>query len=143
MTELEKAAAILGCQQAILRFFLALDGSDFATVAAGMAPDGVWHRQGQALVGPAAVRAALAERPPGRVTAHLVQNLVVDLEGGDAAAARYLSLVYRHDGAAGAAGPAPLDAPLGISLYTDRLCRRSGDWLVVERRSRRLFEKVS
>ena len=139
MDELRAAALILGAQQAVLRFYAALDRSDYEGVASGMAPDGVWHRQGKALQGPDAVRAALQERPAGRVTAHLVQNLVIELEGEDEASARYLTLVYRHDGAADAEGPAPLGTPLSIAAGTDRLRRQDGAWLVVERRSRRLF----
>lgn len=139
MDELRRTALIIGCQQAVHRFFAGLDASDYDAVAAGMAPDGVWHRQGKALRGPEQVRAALAERPAGRVTAHLVQNLVVDLEDERSATVRYLSLVYRHDGGTEGGGPAPLGQPLSIAAYSDRM-RRDGDrWLVVERRSRRVF----
>jgi SnoaL-like domain len=144
--EIGAAALTLACQQAVLRFYAALDASDYAAVAAAVAPEGVWHRQGRALRGPAEVRAALAERPAGRVTAHLVQNLVVDLADERNATARYMSLVYRHDAGAGAGagappeGPAPLGAPLSIAAYADRLRREeAGAWLVVERRSRRVF----
>jgi ketosteroid isomerase-like protein len=139
MDELRRAALILGCQQSVHRFYAALDASDYEAVAACMAPDGVWHRQGKALTGPDQVRTALADRPAGRVTAHLVQNLVIDLEDERSATARYFSLVYRHDGGGGESGPAPLGQPLSISAYADRM-RRDGDrWLVVERRSRRVF----
>jgi SnoaL-like domain len=140
--EIRAAALTLACQQAVLRFYAALDASDYAAVAAAIAPEGVWHRQGRALRGPAEVRAALAERPAGRVTAHLVQNLVVDLADERNGTARYMSLVYRHDAGAGAPpeGPVPLGAPLSIAAYADRLRREEGGaWLVVERRSRRAF----
>ncbi len=142
MDEIRAAALTLACQQAVLRFYAALDASDYAAVAAAVAPEGVWHRQGRALRGPAEVRAALAERPAGRVTAHLVQNLVVDLADERNATARYMSLVYRHDAGAGAPpeGPAPLGAPLSIAAYADRQRRQDGGaWLAVERRSRRVF----
>ena len=142
MDETRVAALTLACQQAVLRLYAALDASDYAAVAAAIAPEGVWHRQGRALRGPAEVRAALAERPAGRVTAHLVQNLVVDLADERNATARYMSLVYRHDAEAGAPqdGPAPLGAPLSVAAYADRLRREEGGaWLVVERRSRRVF----
>jgi ketosteroid isomerase-like protein len=139
MDELHQAARILGAQQAVLRFYAALDRSDYEGVASGMAPDGIWHRQGKALQGPDAVRAALQERPPGRVTAHLVQNLVIKLDGDHEASAHYLTLVYRHDGTAGAEGPVPLGTPLSIAEGTDRMRQQDGTWLVVERRSRRLF----
>jgi ketosteroid isomerase-like protein len=140
MDEIRRAALVTQCAQAVMRFYAALDAGDFAAVAAGMAPDGVWHRQGKALLGPPGVAAALAERPAGRATAHLVQNLVIDLEGEDGATARYMSLVYRNDGHEGKPPPYPLAGPLSIALYADRMRRDAeGDWLVVERRSRRLF----
>lgn len=59
MDEVRKAALIVGCQQAILRFYSALDRSDYDSLAAAMAPEGVWHRQGRALRGPDEVLAAV------------------------------------------------------------------------------------
>ena len=131
-----------GCHEAVIRFFAALDAGRLEAVAAAMAVEGVWHRQGVALHGPSGVAAALASRPAGRVTAHLVQNVVVDLDldDHDEAALHYLVLTYRHDAPASVpAGPAPLDRPLSIAAYDDRLRRVGDDWLVLERRSRVLF----
>lgn len=141
MDEMLAAARSLACQQAIHRFYAALDTGDFDHLAAAMAPDGVWHRQGKALRGPGDVAEAMADRPAGRVTAHLVQNLVVDLQDGETATVRYNTLVFRHDGAAGAPAPAPIGVPLSIAAAQDRLRRdaASGAWLVVERRSSRVF----
>jgi hypothetical protein len=96
MDELLAAARSLACHQAIYRFYAALDAADFAAVAAAVAPDGVWHRQGKALRCPGEVAAAMAERPAGRVTAHLVQNLVVTLLDAQTATARYNTLVFRR-----------------------------------------------
>ncbi len=155
----------LSCHDAVIRFFGALDDGRLDDVAGAIAEDGVWHRQGKALRGPGEVAQALAARPAGRVTAHLVQNLVVDLDDDHNARVRYLVLTYRHDfpdgsghagdtgsagavGAAGTAGsaggtgaaiPAPLGAPYSIAAYEDRLRASGTRWLVVERRSRNLF----
>ncbi|WP_431284803.1 nuclear transport factor 2 family protein [Humitalea sp. 24SJ18S-53] len=130
-----RAALVTTCQQAVLRFFSALDGGRWDEVAGSLAEDGVWHRQGKALRGPDAVRAAMADRPAGRVTAHLVQNLVIELDGERAATARFMALTFRHDGGT----PAPIGLPLSIAAYADRM-RRDGDtWLVVERRGIRVF----
>lgn len=129
-----------GCREAVIRFFAALDAGRPGEVARAMAKEGIWHRQGAALQGPAGVAAALASRPAGRVTAHLVQNIVVDLDGDAEAAVHYVVLTYRHDAPAGAPdGPAPLDRPLSIAAYDDRLRRVGDDWRVLERRSRVLF----
>jgi ketosteroid isomerase-like protein len=132
--------AVIGCQQAIHRFYAALDASDMDAVSLAMAEDGVWHRQGQALRGPASVRAALAQRPAGRRTAHLVQNLVVDVIDPGQAQAQFMTLVYRHDADAPVTGAAPLGAPLSISFHRERLVRGdSGVWQFAEKRSERRF----
>ncbi|VCU68250.1 SnoaL-like domain protein [Pigmentiphaga humi] len=140
MHDFDNAAAVIGCQQTIHRFYAALDASDFDTVAACMTGDGYWPRQGRELRGPEQVRAALADRPIGRTTAHLVQNLVVDVQGPGDAIARFMTLVYRVDLPAAAAGPAPLPAPLSISAHEEHL-RRSGDgqWLIAKKSARRIF----
>ncbi|GGG34479.1 hypothetical protein GCM10010964_23010 [Caldovatus sediminis] len=144
MDEIRKAALITLCAQAIARFWAALDAPDHETVARSMAPAGVWHRQGKALRGPEGVRAALAERPAGRVTAHMVQNLVVELADENTATARYLSLVYRHDADRAPEGPVPLGDALSIAAVSDRLRRGAdGAWPVVERRSRPVFSAAA
>lgn len=132
--------AVIGCQQAIHRFYAALDASDMDAVSAAMADDGVWHRQGQALRGPAAVQAALAQRPAGRRTAHLVQNLLVDVIDPGHAQAQFMTLVYRHDADAPLSGAAPLGGPLSISFHRERLvCTKGGVWKFVEKVSERRF----
>jgi len=137
---LDEFQAVIGCQQAIHRFYAALDASDMDTVSAAMADDGVWLRQGEALRGPDAVRAALARRPAGRRTAHLVQNLVVDVIDPGRAQAQFMTLVYRHDADAPLTGAAPLGAPLSILFHRERLVRGdSGVWQFVEKESERRF----
>lgn len=129
------------CKEAVIRSFAALDGGRMDEVADGFAEDGVWHRQGAALRGPAGVAGALAARPAGRVTAHLVQNFVADFDDEQAARVRYVVLTYRHDAPEGAVAPAiaPLGQPYSIAAYEDRMRRTNETWLVVERRSRNLF----
>jgi hypothetical protein len=134
-----RALLTLSCNEAIVRSFAALDAGRMDEVARAFASDGVWHRQGAELRGPDGVARALAARPAGRVTAHLVQNLIVDLEDEDHARARYLALTYRHDAPAGASGPAPMGMPYSIAAYDDRLTRSGESWLVQERRSRTRF----
>lgn len=63
-----RTALISSCQEAVIRFFAALDGGRQEEVANAFAEDGIWHRQGAALRGPAGVSKALAARPAGRVT---------------------------------------------------------------------------
>ena len=139
MDAMRGAFLTLRCKDAIVRFFAALDAGRMDELANAFASDGLWHRQGVELRGPAAVASALATRPAGRVTAHLVQNLIVDLEDEERARARYLVLTYRHDAPDGATGPAPMVTPYSIAAYEDRLTRSGDTWLVQERRSRPMF----
>ena len=136
-----RTALISSCQEAVIRFFAALDGGRQEEVANAFAEDGIWHRQGAALRGPAGVSKALAARPAGRVTAHLVQNFIADFDDEHNAHLRYVVLTYRHDAPAGApaAAIAPLGHPYSIAAYEDRLRCSNDAWLVLERRSRNLF----
>ena len=118
---------IIACEQAVRRFFQALDNQDFPTCASLMAPDGVWYRKGNPLVGRDAVRADLSVRGPEVVTAHLVTNCVVTPASTVAADVRYHALVYRCDNHVGPAGtPAPLGAPVSILFYEDLLVLLDG-----------------
>ena len=63
------------CQRTLYRFARALDAGDFEAVAATMAEDGVWFRQGERLEGRAAVVAALNKRGPSVLTRHLIITL--------------------------------------------------------------------
>jgi hypothetical protein len=134
-----RTTSILGCQDAVIRFFAALDEGRMDDVAGAMADDGVWHRQGKMLRGPGEVSAALAARPAGRVTAHLVQNVIIDLEDAHTARVRYLVLTYRHDFPDVAAAVAPLSQPYSIAAYDDRMRFDGARWRVLERRSRNIF----
>jgi hypothetical protein len=96
--------------------------------------------QGKILEGPAQVRAALAQRPAGRTTAHLVQNLVIDVQTATTASASYMTLVYRVDRDGPSQAPAPLGQAALIALNSDRLARdANGEWKMLEKRSVQKF----
>ena len=134
------------CHETVLRFFAALDAGRMDEVASAFAADGVWHRQGAALRGPADVARALAARPAGRITAHLVLNFIADFDDEHNARVRYMVLTYRHDASELGQSPAPMVQPYSIAEYNDRMRRDDGDgdgdggsWRVLERRARNVF----
>lgn len=139
MDAMLRIQAIADCQQALYRSYHALDDGDYPAIAAGFAPDGVWHRQGKALKGRAAIEAELRQRPEGRVTAHLVTNVAVEVLDEENAHLRYLMTAYRHDPAAPLQGPAPIGSLFLVARQEDRMRRTGGRWLIVERIQRRLF----
>lgn len=80
-------------------FYGALDDGTADEAAALFLPDGTWMRQGRLLTGPAAVRAALDERPADRATLHLFCNLRLSAITGDGCTATYgLFVNIGHDG---------------------------------------------
>jgi uncharacterized protein (TIGR02246 family) len=127
------------CQRVLYRFVHALDTGDFEAVAATMAEDGVWFRQGERLEGRAAIVSALNKRGPAVLTRHLVTNIVVESTGPDSAVSRCTVLVFRNE--AGAPPPVSMDLPRTVSDYEDRFVRRNGRWEIIERRSNRIFAK--
>ena len=136
----QKTMSIVDCQQAVYTFYLSLDAGEIQTVASLVASEGVWQRQGKALKGPDEVLNALKERPHGRVTAHMVQNLVVNIHNESEASASYLCLVYRCDLKDPHTLPAPMQ-PLSILRYEDTfVSNSSGQWLLRSKESKRIFE---
>jgi len=75
---LERLLAEAACRRLVLQAAQAVDHHQPAVFAALFAPDGVLVRpNGQPLEGCAAIEAAYAGRPPGRITRHLVTSTLV------------------------------------------------------------------
>ncbi|MFJ1301647.1 nuclear transport factor 2 family protein [Pseudomonadota bacterium AL_CKDN230030165-1A_HGKHYDSX7] len=132
MTDLSLSHRDAACRH-VLAFFSALDQRRHEEVAALMAADGVWHRQGQALVGPSAVAAALAERDPARETAHIVTNLHAVSEGGRVRVHFYL-LAYESRTAPGDDATPRL---VSIRSCTDDWVETAAGWRLAQKTSRR------
>lgn len=160
-TEDDLAQCQAGCGL-VLAFFAALDQRRHDEVAAMMADEGVWHRQGQALQGPAAVAQALAARDPARHTAHVVTNLRAEVLDAGRTRVRFYLVAYesRTGGApqsgageagaattsahaAGAAAPRPADATaprlVAIRICEDELVRTPAGWRFALRTSQPLL----
>ncbi|HVR90585.1 MAG TPA: nuclear transport factor 2 family protein [Novosphingobium sp.] len=123
MTDFQSAAA---CRDFVVRCLRALDDRDYETLASGFAADGVWDRGGEQLVGPEAVRAAMAKRPDDFETQHLALNMVVDMEGAEAATVSYTIAAYAQT----SDKPAHLH---GLYRATDCLARSPEGWHFTKR----------
>lgn len=132
----ENAAAKL-----LNRFFHCLDDGRYEEMAELMAPDGVWHRQGKALQGPAAVLAAMRERPAGLVSRHVVSNLVVDAAAEDRAEAAFYATVFAHSGAPGAQPPAPMELPFQLAVFRATALRGGDGWRIGQLSSTPAFKR--
>ena len=109
------------CRDFVVRCLRALDERDYDLLADGFAPDGVWERGQERLVGPNGVRAAMATRPPGLETQHLAMNMVIDFQSAQLAIARYTIAAY-------AQMPGQPYHLHGIFRATDRLTRTAEGW---------------
>ena len=121
----------------VYRFFAGLDTRDHAAAAALMASNGIWNRQGKALVGPAEVMAALERRDPKRQTAHVVTNLWIEEATESTARVRfYMSAYETHTGPDGKPGEPQF---LGVRSCTDELIKEGGEWRIQSKTSRRFL----
>ena len=127
------------CTHALYRFYSQLDAGEFEAVAQLMAPQGVWHRQGEQLSGPQGALSALGKRDPRIVSAHLVCNPVVDLLEPGLAEISALVLVLRHVRAEGGPAVPQLPAPRAMLRCKDRLVRTEQGWLFLVKRSDSVF----
>jgi hypothetical protein len=126
-----QAASEWACQQTVLCFSGYFDSGEFDAMAEYFAPDGVWHRLDGTIRGRGELLQAMAARPKNRFIRHVITNLRVWLtEPGEAVCRSYVT-VYRHD--AEPVLPLPLDSPVLIGSYLDKLRLINGRWLISER----------
>ncbi|MDX6007664.1 nuclear transport factor 2 family protein [Cupriavidus necator] len=118
----------------VYQFFAGLDRRDHACTARLMARNGIWHRQGEELVGPDAVFAALERRDPYRGTGHLVTNLWVEHGSETTARLRYYMTAYET--LTGTDGSMSKPKLLGVRDCTDDLVMEDSQWRISCKRSR-------
>ena len=122
------------CEAVVLAFFHALDQRRHEDVAALMAEDGVWMRQGKALRGPQEVLQALHARPAGRTTCHVITNLRLLYASGGRAELGYYLTAYESVAQDGTAGAPRLVA---IRDCRDTLVQTPQGWRLADKQSRR------
>lgn len=136
----EERAIEWDCAQVLTRFFNDFDQWRYADMADLFAIDGVWHRQGQALAGRAAILAALAERSTTQRVRHVVTNLQIDVLDRDTAASLLYVTAYRHDSGAKETQPPRIRAPYLLLVVPGGLRRTEAGWKIVRMEMNREFE---
>ena len=140
MTREAERAIEWDCAQVLTRFFNYFDQWRYEDMADLFAPDGVWHRQGRALQGRAAILAALAERSTTQRVRHVVTNLQIDVVDADTAASLLYVTAYRHDTGAKQTEPPRIRAPYLLLVVPGRLRRTQAGWRIVHMEMNREFE---
>jgi hypothetical protein len=119
VTDAERFQIEWACARLINLYATLNDQARWDEVVDLYAPDGLMTRPtapDQAIVGREALLAAFKARPP-RTTQHVCANIVVTVEGPDAASANSAMLLFT--------GP---DAPPLVGTYRDRFVRLDGRW---------------
>ena len=119
-------------EQTILALFDHLDERRYDALLSLMAPQAVWHRQGQRLQGHAQILAALQQRSGTQRIRHLVSNLLQRSASGDAAQFSHYMTALKFDDGQEHAGPVTISGPFRMSLVTTQLVRLGGAWRVAE-----------
>jgi hypothetical protein len=125
------ATAPLDPAQTVIRFFRALDERDYSTLAALLAPGGVWHRQGAELRNEADILAAMAKRSPTMRIHHLLTNVFAEPRGEEDAEVTAYMLVVRHDSGAEPTGPSPLTGFENLRTMRARLRQTPQGWRIL------------
>lgn len=126
------------CAQLLTRFYMLLDEKRYDELANLFAEDGSWVRLGEELIGPQNIVAAMAEREDW-LTAHLVNNIRIDVIDADNVETTQYITLYRQEGMAVADGPAPVVLPLGILRHRDKLVRVDDVWKFKRKTSRAIM----
>jgi hypothetical protein len=114
----------------VTRLYRHLDDRDYEGIAALMAPDGVWHRQGAQLTSKAQILEALSKRSSTLVIHHLLSNLFADLAADGTAQVTGYMLVVRHDSGTLITGPAPLSGVENIRTIHAKLVPTAEGWRI-------------
>ncbi|MBS7781432.1 nuclear transport factor 2 family protein [Acidovorax sp. CCYZU-2555] len=137
--DIERLFIRQACQDLVLRAAACADAGDAQALAQLFAEDAVLQRpSGDALRGRAAIGAAYAQRPAGRLTRHLVTNTLFDFADEDHPGALSQVLLWSCDEAA-EPGPhgRPAHARELVGEFDDRFCRApDGGWLIQRRVAR-------
>ena len=134
MTDDERRAIESDCTRLINHYVNLSDANDWEGCAALYTDDALFRRPsgGDPVQGRAAILASFLARP-ARAQRHVVANIVVEVEGPNAA--RAFSVIVLYTGQTGGEGALPVrddSSPL-IGWYRDRLVLTGAGWRFAER----------
>lgn len=130
------------CRRLVLEVARRNDGPEPAAAAELFTPDALLYHPlapDVPLRGRAAIAAALARRPAGVLTHHVVSNVVVDVDGDKCARALSYYTVYLQPGGVQRYQPFSFDGTVYVGTYDDRFRLTADGWRIVERIGRHRF----
>lgn len=115
-------------EQAVLRFWYALDRRDYGALLNGVTEDCLWLRD-RWIQGQWAISAALAQRPASLSIRHLVSNMIFDATH-NGVSVQYILTAFSANTPAEASAPLPTSAPTLIADVAMSCALVDGRWLI-------------
>lgn len=127
------------CAQTLTRFFNYFDQWRYGDMADLFAPDGVWHRQGKALQGKAAIVAVLDTRSRTQTVRHVVTNIQVDVVDAMTADFSLYVTAYIHDDGTLATTPPKVQMPSLLLVVPGQFVKWDDVWKIASMSMNREF----
>lgn len=129
MHDLETLMIERACARLVTRYCHLVDGGTASQVADLFTEDGVWSSPEKTMAGRAEIARGFAarERNVGRMSRHICNNLLLDIQNDNAVQGVVCLTLYRHDGEVGRR-TSPLTGPALVGEYRDRFVRTEAGW---------------
>lgn len=130
MDAIERLTIEADCTRLMTEFAKCSDTFAYERALELFVPDCRFSRADETFDGHEGLRFALSRRPLDRMTRHIVSNVLIDIDGPDAATGEAYSLVFGHKGALAEAEEAPLGAPDSLIHYHAGFMRTQAGWRI-------------
>ena len=135
LSPLDRLVVEAECTRLIYRYVALNDAGEYAAVADLFAEDGSFARPtapDQPLVGRETIRAAFAARPKGRVSRHIISNVIIEAESETRA--RVSSYILLFTAPAPESGVDKADPVQLVGGFEDVFVKEGGEWKFQSRR---------
>lgn len=129
MHDLETLMIERACARLVTRYCHLVDSGAASRVADLFTEDGIWSSPEKTMVGRDEIARGFAarERNAARMSRHVCNNLLLDIEDGNTARGVVYLTLYRHDGEPGPR-TSPLIGPVLVGEYRDRFVQTDAGW---------------
>ncbi len=125
-------AVLPECMQLIHQLFYFLDQSDYEPLVSLFETEGILHRQGETLNGPAHIMRAMQKRPTTQRIRHVVSNSFVHSQSDGLVHVVAYMVAYRFDDGSVHTGPLTISRPFRMSVVRAALRQTQGTWKIAE-----------
>jgi hypothetical protein len=137
LSAIERIEIERACERLVHAYSRALDLGDLSGAADFFAENGSMRRPmtpDQLIEGRERIRVALLTRPKGLLTRHLATNVMIEVDGRDAAhGISYLTMIATAPQGAATQPPFVSAGPIYFGEFKDRFVRERGEWKFLER----------